>query len=131
MTTHPGAEALKEIVDGLDGVTPGPYLLCAHLRSPEGDKKCSCGYRGGIWGGDCESIMLEMGAYANPGEECLHPRYDRPTELTNAAHFARCYPEAIRSIAAYVAKLEADNERLRNGADLTKCTAQSIEDKPI
>lgn len=69
--------------------TPGPWKLCRHLQSAEKDAACPCGYRGGIWGADGEHIVCEMGSTATPGQEGLEPpRYERPTELANAALIA-------------------------------------------
>lgn len=65
--------------------TPGPWKLCHHLASPQGDKDCPCGYRGGIWGADGEHIVCEIGPTITPGQEGLEGgRYPRDVELANA-----------------------------------------------
>ena len=79
----------------LGEATDGPWLLCAHLK--DGDE-CSCGYRGGIFGGDQEGIICEIGNVPTPGEEGLEaPRYERPTELANARLIAMA-PDLAREV---------------------------------
>ena len=66
-----------------------PWALCHHLESVEHDNSCPCGYRGGIWGGDGEHVVCEMGATEIPEEGSL-PRYDRVTEIANAHRIVSC-----------------------------------------
>jgi len=102
---------LSEIVAGLDGVTPGIWGACHHLKSPEHDASCPCGYRGGIWSGDGEYLVVEMGSSPDVDETGqvqghITPQADRATQLADAAHIIRCSPDRIRAIAAYVEQLE-------------------------
>lgn len=78
--------------------TKGPWKLCRHIATTEGDKECPCGYRGGIWGPDGEHIICEMGCAVTPGEEGLEPpRYERPQELANARLIAAA-PELLEAL---------------------------------
>jgi len=64
-----------------------PWKMCHHLQSPEKDASCPCGYRGGIWGVEGETMVLEMGSTVTEGHESLTiPRYKREIEIQNA-HF--------------------------------------------
>jgi len=63
--------------------TPGPWALCYHLESEIQDKKCGCGYNGGMWGPDGEHVICEMGSAKDPNGDSL-PRYARSVELANA-----------------------------------------------
>lgn len=84
--------------------TPGPWGLCHHLKSPEHDKSCSCGYRGGIWSGDGEYLVCEMGSSPDvDGNGYLQghsvPMADRPTQLADAALIAAA-PSLYASLKA-------------------------------
>lgn len=80
---------LEEIEKLCAEATRGPWKLCYHLESHEHDSSCRCGYRGGIWGGDGDHMVCEMGSTIIKGEEGLEPpRYDRATELKNAEFIA-------------------------------------------
>lgn len=70
--------------------TPTPWSPCHHLKSPEHDASCSCGYRGSIWSADGETIVLEMGASPDRDPDGkvmgqMMPQADRPTQLADAA----------------------------------------------
>lgn len=79
MTPEPGREALAAIVAGLEGVTPGPWKKIGSI--------------GEYW-------LATDDGYLQTGHESAFDEKD-------ADHIARCHPEAIRSIADYVAKVEA------------------------
>lgn len=98
-TTPPDARnALAEIVAGLDGVTPGPWLVREYSHRPSG---AGSGLRM-VWDTDRRNMCLE----------CV------PAPV--AHHIARLDPATIRSIAALVssqdsriAALEAQVEGMR------------------
>lgn len=69
----------------MTGHTPTPWDLCHHLQSAEKDASCKCGYRGGIWGGDGEVLVLEMGNCNRHEGHDMVDTGDRPTQLANAA----------------------------------------------
>lgn len=101
--------------------TPGPWHLCAHLKSIEHDRACSCGYRGSIWGGDQEHVVCQPGHDGAPaGQEGTEPqRYEREQEIANAHYIAAAHPSAIADLlaerdrlAAELAEANADNEEL-------------------
>ena len=80
MTEHPGKAALAVIMKNLDGVTPGDWESHGDVVDPSSDQM-NAGY----------SICETVGPHAH----------------RNAAHVALCGPNPMRSIAAYVAELEA------------------------
>lgn len=65
--------------------TPGPWKLCAHLNNINEEIRCSCGYRGVIYGPeDIGYAICQPGHDVYEGEEGLTPpRYDRMTEIAN------------------------------------------------
>ncbi|NNH67786.1 hypothetical protein [Rhizobium laguerreae] len=90
--------------------TPTPWGLCYHLRSPEHDAACTCGYRGSIWSADGEYIVLEMGSSPDvdgtgTAQGYTQPQADRPTQLADAAFIV----EAVNSHAS----LTEERDRLR------------------
>ncbi len=99
-------QKLAEIEAGLEGVTPGPYHPCVHLRSKEGDENCSCGYRGGVWSTTTDEILFEMGGTAEQDGTKMVPEPDRDTRRLNAQHLARFDPATIRSLIARVRAAE-------------------------
>lgn len=75
--------------------TSGPWHLCQHLMDND---KCSCGYRGGIWGSDGEHMVCEMGSTAILGQEGLEaPRYTRDVEIANARLIAAA-PDLLEAL---------------------------------
>ncbi len=86
---HPGALRLKELVDGLGGVTPGPWEPQPFVDNrPMGS------------GHHTYKIAPQRGVYGSLFE-------------ADAKHLSRCNPNAIREIAGYAEVLEAENARLR------------------
>lgn len=129
--THPGKEALERIAAGLESATPGQWGLCHHLKSPEHDASCPCGYRGGIWSSDESYIVVEMGSSLEVDangvvQGRITPQADRPTQLADAAHIVACSPEPMRSILAYVESLEKALKPFATVADVYDGTA--VED---
>lgn len=96
---------LDEIEARANAATKGPWVRCHHLQSVEADKDCPCGYRGGIWGGDKEHVVCEMGTGPEPDAA---PRYERTQEIANSAFIeearmdvpdlAASYREAVRLV---------------------------------
>lgn len=87
--------------------TATPWGLCHHLKSPEHDASCQCGYRGSIWGADGEHIVLEMGSspdHDGEGKLMGHtmPQADRATQLADAAFIVT----AVNGYDALVKALE-------------------------
>jgi hypothetical protein len=123
MTLSP--ELLNAIEAGCDGVTPGPWKRCAHLRDPRIDTTCGCGYRGGIWGNDGETLVLEMGTDPyREGWEMI-PVATRDAQLRDAAHIARLDPATARELVAGYRRGLAGEEREREArAALAKVTEE-------
>ncbi len=92
---------LKDMVAGLEGVTPGPWHEMHAKR-------------------DTGSMITRVGA--DPDDTVIARAFDRPEygELgkVNAAHIARCSPDTIRAIAAHVAEQEAEIFRQRESKKL-------------
>lgn len=62
--------------------TPGPWTLCAHLKDQD---KCSCSYRGVIWGSDDKAVCQPGHEPAPEGQEGTEPqRYSREVEFANS-----------------------------------------------
>lgn len=105
----------RERLVGLAGHTGGPWRLCAHLKGPEIDASCGCGYRGAIYGPneDHPHAICQPGHGTEPmGEEGLWPvRYPREVELANARLIAaapnlkRGYLAALDVIDAQAAEI--------------------------
>lgn len=99
--------------------TPGPWLLCAHLK--DGDQ-CSCGYRGVIWGPDSKAICQPGHEPAPEGQEGTEPeRYPREVELANARLIAAA-PDLLNAAKAVIAQWETPNWKL------TEPTAKFMSD---
>lgn len=107
MTEPLSNDRLAEIRAGLEGVTPGPYTPCTHLRSKEGDDACSCGYRGGVWSTATDEIIFEMGGTAEHDGTKMVPEPDRDTRRLNAQHLARLDPQTVSALLARLDKAEA------------------------
>lgn len=102
MTTQIDGEAvLKEMVDGLEGVTAGPW----EIRRPDPDRPTL------IADYDCHPIARLYTTSTYPGQE--GKRFDVVNLDADGPHLARCTPENIRAIATYVEALEAENKALR------------------
>lgn len=93
MTDHEGHKKLNEIMEGLDGVTPGPWVGTTAISSTMGAPVVA--QTGTII---CNITPAPQGF---PGKEEID-RY----QLANIAHIARCSPETFRAIAALVEELE-------------------------
>lgn len=102
-STSNGKEALRQIIEGLEGVTPSPWHedgrnVFIDTRSP-----VCCG-RGAL---ECCGNPDAEGDYyaiAEGGEK------DIP-------HIARCHPDAMRAIAEYVEGLEKERDRFQRERD--------------
>lgn len=96
--SHEGKETLRQIVEGLGGVTSGPWST--------------------INNGNEYWLMHETGCMQT-GYECAFNRED-------ARHIARCHPDAIRAIAEYAASLEAELSTARRAALLEAANAADV-----
>jgi hypothetical protein len=112
---HPGKAALSAIVEGLKGVTPGPWWADSE-RSEGGDGRF-----------DAFAVYGPEQRYGRPSSICdthnageiviQHEHDTTPWDeqgRVNMDHIARCDPATMQSIAAYVAELTdriADLER--------------------
>lgn len=108
-TTPPDARnALAEIVAGLDGVTPGIWYP-GHLGT-EGSCQCRSIVDDGLYTGAIASVHVDNGMLVGEGGNDAPPADEA---AANMRHIARCNPVALRSIADYVAALEAQVEGMR------------------
>lgn len=98
---------LKEIVDGLTGVTPGPWIGTVAISSTMGAPVVS---QTGIV--ICNIAPVPCGF---PGKDEID-RY----QLANIAHIARCDPDTFRGIATLVAELDDRTEHLQRLLSLEK-----------
>lgn len=96
---HPGKTALTELVEGLEGVTEGPWEVfdgCSWRRigraaSPQNPRE-----------DDCAVLAPTKASDGHPDLTCSRGN-DRERNL---AHLARCSPDRIKAIAEYVGELE-------------------------
>jgi len=102
-----GVMNTDEIAALLDGVTPPPWTLCAHLRLHD-EAGCSCGYRGVIYAGETEYAICQPGHDpASAGEEGTEPqRLDRAAEIANA-RFIAASREIVPTLLDRVQELES------------------------
>lgn len=92
MTEHKGKSALAAIVAGLHRVTPGPW----RTSLPD----------------DTEIIAEDGTTVARTGEPEAYKENFEAMEA-DAAHIARCDPDSLRAVSAYVEALEAEVAALR------------------
>lgn len=118
MTT--GRNRLEEIVRGLDGVTAGPWLEDGRHVFIDTRGQVCCG-RGVEVGCPEGGSMLEC--CGNPDVEGDYFAIAEGME-NNIPHIARCSPDAIREIAAYVRDLE---ERLAKAAEALEPFADAAD----
>lgn len=113
-------DALIAEAEGLcAAATPGPWSLCHHLR-PGGDDSCPCGYRGGIWSGDGETIVLEMGGSPEVDGTKILPEADRPQQIADAAFIARArtlLPELLAALRQRPEREEIESKLIEFWAD--------------
>ena len=94
MTDHPGRAALADIVEGLRGVTPGPWGFSGtryRMNSAE--------WQNIFNGNDLVFAVVNIEPHTLAG-------------LKDGKHIARCHPQAISSIAAYVAEQDEQIRQL-------------------
>lgn len=108
MADHSGKAALAAIVEGLKGVTPGPWWADSE-RSEGGDGRF-----------DAFAVYGPEQRYGRPSSICdthnsgeiriQHEHDTTPWDeqgRVNMDHISRCDPATMQSIAAYVVELEA------------------------
>lgn len=96
------------VATALEGVTDGPWYLCAHLHSDEVDEGCSCGYRGVVFGPEDHAMAVCQPGHdpAPIGEEGTEPqRYDRATERQNS-RFIAASRDLVPELLTRVVELE-------------------------
>lgn len=93
---------LQQIVRGLDGVTAGPWYP-GHLGS---DSTCQCRsiVDDGTYMGAIASVHVGNGLPIGEGGNDAPPAEEA---AANMRHIARCSPDTMREIAAYVRETEA------------------------
>ena len=117
MTDHEGRKALNGIMEGLDGVTPGPWVGTTAISSTMGAPVAA--QTGTII---CNITPAPQGF---PGKEEID-RY----QLANIAHIARCSPETFHAIEALVKEQDAEIEKQRSDASYW-CTANNAAEAII
>lgn len=100
MTNATAAEAkLREIVDGLEGVTPGPWQTIGSAAAEELY----------VFVGPREIACVRYGESHPPREAAPHPANAAHT----ARHIARCDPQTIREISAAFEAMKRERDELR------------------
>ena len=116
-TDTPGGEAvLKQMLDGLEGVSEGPW---DHDETPSETDK---GYYSSSKLMDSEGRTFADAINADatdleldcPGDNLGEGQYVDELAYANFDHLARCSPDNIRAIAEYVKKLEGEREALKD-----------------
>lgn len=111
------AEQIAEIRARAEKATPGPWKLCLHLEQAE-KCECTCGYRGGIWGGDEETRICEMGGTRIDGIE-VEREAPRAVQFADARLIATSRTDipalcdSHDEQAKRIAELERENASLR------------------
>jgi len=100
-----GARMLEELVAGLEGVTPGEWYP-GHLGT---DSTCQCRsiVDDGRYMGAIATVHVDNGLPVGEGGNDAPPADEA---AANMRHIARCSPDRIRAIAAYVATERAARE---------------------
>lgn len=99
--THPGRKAIEELVAGLEGVTPGPWLIESDYHGEEYEIYPQ------------KDGPPPIGRWA----EIFTVKDWHDDAEANAKHLSRCSPDNIRAIAAYVRQLEAERDELRRAVE--------------
>jgi len=105
MTPEPGREALAAIVAGLEGVTAGPWDVWKETTPSKYDAIAELTSQVQMTDPFVGAVYL-----INAGGKCPAETGCGPCSEANAYHIARCHPEAIRSIADYVAMVEKERD---------------------
>jgi len=91
--------------------TPGPWVVCQHLKSVEADQACTCGYRGVIFGPeqDIPMAICQQGHDQElDGQEGLGPQnYPREVQIANGRWIAAANPTAILELITELKACEA------------------------
>lgn len=111
MIEHEGRKALNEIMLGIDGVTPGPWKT-GRLQNQALDHVIDFGPPP-----SAPFMVLRDGSPPGPHFTGIPPsgisHSDDGSHAVNAAHIARCSPEAFHAIAALVEEQDAKIKLLR------------------
>lgn len=96
--TTDGETVLKEMVDGLEGVTEGPW----EIRRPDPNRPIL------VANWDCYPIATFFTVSTYPGQQ--GQKFDTINIKNDGPHLVRCAPENIRAIAAYVSTLKSERD---------------------
>ena len=109
--THPAKALIEELVAGLPGVTEGPYYQTGAPWYHDGT---------GVLSGSPDGNIAFMVADTDPfsGRDEYTGPFPFGDAEADAAHFARCSPSTIRTIAEGFAALEAEVESLTKERDV-------------
>lgn len=113
-------EYLRGVRERLEKASPRSWKACHHLKSPEDDKSCPCGFPGDIWGADGEHVVCTMGPLAANTDGFHPPRYERQVEIANGQLIASA-PSDLATLTeiceALMEKLELMNHALSNAQE--------------
>ena len=113
-----GGVETDELLALAKAATRGPWKLCHHLRD---DATCPCGYRGGVWSGDGERLLFEMGGTPEEDGTMMTPTPSPEQRRADAAFIVACSPERITALCAELTALRARVEAAeRDTADVTR-----------
>jgi hypothetical protein len=127
-----GAAILKEMVDGLEGVSPGGWECdWTDSENDEGtfNSQLLWDKDGGVIADAINSNATRIiTEYSGDGDEYVD--VIDVQAMNNFRHIARCSPDNIRAIASYVEALEAENKAMREVLE-TQCAqirAETLEE---
>lgn len=98
-----GKETLRQIIEGLEGVTPGPWYQTGTPWFNDGT-----GVLAGSPDGNIAFVIADTDDWSMPRDE--YEGFPLGDKEADAEHIARCHPDAMRAIAEYVAELEAERD---------------------
>lgn len=113
-----GKETLRQIIEGLEGVTPGPWYQTGTPWFNDGT-----GVLAGSPDGNIAFVIADTDDWSMPRDE--YEGFPLGDKEADAEHIARCHPDAMRAIAEYVAALEAD---LRRANELINAALEDYRD---
>ena len=100
MTDHKGKKVLADLLNGLDGVTPGPWEVSYSVLGDNPENERLYAFLQRVEYEELTGVIDETPEGDDPPSPILE-------------HLSRCSPDNIRAMAEYVSALQAENERLR------------------